>query len=158
MTSKDAYWMDLARKTASASKCRSRQCGAVLVLDGVLISSGYNGPPRGYPHCTECPRRAQGYASGERLDLCPAAHAEANAIAQAARSGVSVKGSTMYLVGGVPPCKQCAGSIVNAGISEVIAESDHEYDQFSAEILRRGGVSARTYLSYSRHIGGLGEK
>ena len=81
---KDAYFLGICNAVAKGSKCLSRQIGAVLVRDGVIVSTGYNGPPRKVPHCVPvedaqgnftCKRRAH-YPSGEGLHLCPAAHAE----------------------------------------------------------------------------------
>lgn len=154
----DAYMLAVARSVARNSKCRSKRIGAVLVRDKAVISTGYNGPPRGVPHCGDvCPRRAQGYESGEGLDLCPATHAEANAVVQAARSGVSTAGATLYLAGPFAPCKGCAGILVNAGIAEVVTESMEAYDEKSAWILEHGGVRVRRHYATSRHIQGIGE-
>jgi len=127
----DKYFLDVCKSVASNSKCFSRNIGAILVRDNVVIATGYNGPPRGALRCDQrwrdpndpiraalfakgyneesllntsgkCPRRVLGFASGERLDLCPAVHAEVNCVTAAARLGTSVKNSTLYMNAQVP--------------------------------------------------------
>jgi dCMP deaminase len=125
----DDYFLRIAREVASNSKCYSRKIGAVLVKDKAIIASGYNGPPRGMHPCRYtndfgdlyidgCPRKEQSFASGEGLHLCPAAHAERNALIQAARTGVSTKGTTLYCYC-EQVCKDCASEIVNAGVERL---------------------------------------
>jgi dCMP deaminase len=144
----DRYFYGIALTVASQSKCLSRQIGAVLVRDKIVICTGYNGPPRGMAHCGEtfiqCPRRMAGYSSGEGLHLCPATHAEQNCIAQAARLGIRVKGSTMYLTCEVP-CKTCLGLIINSGISEIVCTSLTHYDSVTSNILKHSNIRLRKY-------------
>ena len=172
---KEAYYRSIAEVVASRSKCLSRKIGAVLVKDDSIISTGYNGPPRGIPHCGSerlaydntlktalfewpktsgvmCPRRVLGAESGERLDICPATHAEANAIVQAAKTGVSTEGSTMYLTCEVP-CKSCLGLIINAGIKKVVyntrilcdGKPEMFYDDVSRFIVDNSDLEVTTY-------------
>lgn len=135
----DKYFMSVAREVSKQSKCLSRQIGAVIVKDKSIISTGYNGPPRGVPHCDSesrlkwfrarfpdktfqkgvCPRRSLGFKSGEGTEYCIAGHAERNAIVNASRMGVSVKGATLYCYCGIP-CKDCTIEIINAGIARVV--------------------------------------
>ena len=123
----DQYFMRIAREVGQNSKCLSRSIGAVIVRDKSIISTGYNGPPRGVPECwlrnetkeRRCPRQVQGFKSGEGLWLCIAGHAERNAIVNAARLGISTKGTTMVCHCGVP-CSPCLIEIINAGIIEVV--------------------------------------
>lgn len=153
----DEYFYGIALKVAERSACLSIKIGAILVMDKVVVCEGYNGPSRGVPHCgkerlksddvmrhlienntdpvfgtdEDCPRRRLGFSSGTGLNLCPAAHAEANCIANAARLGIKTKGTTMYVTCGVP-CKNCLALIRNAGILEVVVtEEDHYYDTLS---------------------------
>jgi len=142
----DNYFKNLAYTVASNSKCLSRHIGAVLVKDKAIISTGYNGPSRGIPPCPgpKCPRTALGFNSSEGLHLCPAAHAEANSIAQAARSGVSTSGTTMYVTCGVP-CKNCLALIINAGIEEVVCTSLEWYDSLSPFIVEHSNLIIREY-------------
>lgn len=141
----DNYFMMLAKAVSVKSTCWSRQIGAVLVQDHAVISTGYNGPPRGMQPChvyTEfgdmvnaCPRKEQGYKSGEGLHLCPAAHAERNALIQAARTGVSTVGSTLYCYCG-QVCKDCAVEIVNAGVKRLVyLDGQPAYDALASRIL-----------------------
>jgi len=166
----DSYFYRIAREVASNSKCLSRQIGAILVRDKSIISTGYNGPPRGVPHCTHryscdphlmeslkrtrgtaeldanvCPRRLLGYESGQGLDLCIASHAEVNTINNAARQGIHTLGSTMYLSCSILPCKNCLCEIINAGIVEVVTLEYQPYDQTSLFLIEHGGIMVRTY-------------
>jgi len=148
----DEYYLGICNAVGSHSKCLSRQIGAILVRDKVVICTGFNGPPRGYPHCPGfqncegqlvCQRRSL-YPSGEGLHLCPAAHAERNAIVQAARLGIKTGGSTLYLNTQVP-CKDCLIEIVNAGIIEVVCTEIKMYDSLSASILRHSDLMLREF-------------
>ena len=140
----DAYLMRICHTVASKSHCLSRQIGSVIVRDNSIVSTGYNGPARGYPHCKgpTCPRKLKGYKSGEGLHECPAGHAESNAIANAARLGVSVCGTTLYL-NCLIPCKDCMIAIVNAGISTVVPETYKPYHEMSVAIAEYGNVIVR---------------
>jgi len=152
----DKYFLGLAQAVADNSKCYSRHIGAVLVRDKFIVSTGYNGAPIGYPHCTYiesdipisgCPRKYLGYESSKGLELCPAAHAERNAIDIAARLGHATEGCVMYLTCGVP-CKDCAISIVQAGIVEVVCNTNVIYEKTGVtglDILTGGGVKVRAY-------------
>lgn len=131
----DNHWYELCNLLATMSRCKSRQIGAVIVRDKCIVSTGYNGPPRGATHCGEvCPRREAGYKSGEGLHLCPSAHAEANAIVNAARLGVSTVGATMYM-NCLIPCKTCMGHIINSGINEVVCTTTRAYDSFHIPLI-----------------------
>lgn len=140
----DKYFHDVCKVIGSNSKCLSRHIGSILVKDKVIICSGYNGPPRGYKHCEGdiCPRRLQGYGSGEGLHLCPAAHAERNTIVQAARLGIKVKDSVLYLNTGIP-CKDCLIEIINAGITEVVCEDLDYYDHLSKDLVMKNFLTLK---------------
>ena len=146
----DQYFYSICNVVGSNSKCLSRQIGAVLVKDKVIICTGYNGPPRGIPHCEGdiCPRRKLGFKSGEGLEKCPAAHAERNAIIQAARLGIKVKDSVLYLNTSIP-CKDCLIEIINAGIIEVVCTEDKLYDELSEFLIKKitlfGGFNIRQF-------------
>lgn len=142
----DTYFHTVCTAVASKSPCLSRQIGAILVRDKSIVSTGYNGPARGYKHCTrECPRHAKGYKSGEGLLECPAAHAEANCIANAARIGASTIGTTLYM-NCILPCKDCAIILVNAGIVEVVVSGPKPYHEMSIEIFKQGNVKTREFI------------
>lgn len=166
----DDYFFKIADAAASRSACLSRKLGAVIVKDNSIISTGYNGPSRGIPHCDErqgpdgndnyliaaflkegkecdpniCPRYSLGYKSGQGLHLCPATHAEINAIADAARRGVSVLGSTLYL-NWVIPCSNCLKAIINAGIVEVVVRTLSTYDPMSEFLIRNSNLKIRVF-------------
>lgn len=114
--------------------------------DKSIVSTGYNGPARGYPHCVgpECPRHAAGHKSGEALVKCPAAHAEANCIANAARNGVCTVGTTLYM-NYIIPCKDCAVILVNAGIKEIVVAEEVFYHEMSRLILHKGNILIREF-------------
>jgi dCMP deaminase len=114
----DESFFNIAEEISKRSTCLRRQYGCVIVRNNHIISSGYNGPPKGCKHCDElggC-RRAK-YKSGTHHELCRAAHAEQNAIALAAREGISVNHSELYIRD--IPCIICAKIIINAGIDIV---------------------------------------
>lgn len=142
----DEYYYRICNVVGSHSKCLSRQIGAILVRDKVVICTGFNGPPRGVPHCEgpTCPRQVKHYASGEGLHLCPAAHAERNAIVQAARLGIVTKDVTLYLNTNVP-CKDCLIEIINAGIREVVCTEMKHYDLKTGFILEHSDLKVRVY-------------
>jgi dCMP deaminase len=128
----DSYFMEISRVVASRSTCLHRQIGAVLVKGKQIVSTGYNGAPAGHPHCLEVGCARQNVPSGERSELCHAAHAEQNAINFAARFGIPIEGATLYTT--TYPCSWCAKSIVNAGISRVVYLDDYP-DPLAKEIL-----------------------
>lgn len=139
----DSYFHKICGAVASKSSCLSRQIGAILVRDRSIVSTGYNGPARDYPHCqNECPRLAKGYKSGEGLIECPAAHAEGNCIANAARIGASTVGSILYM-NSIIPCKDCAILLVNAGTIEIVVEETVPYHLMSLDILKN--VKVRSF-------------
>ncbi|HEB89391.1 MAG TPA: hypothetical protein ENI85_07455 [Deltaproteobacteria bacterium] len=139
----DDYFMDIARVVASRSNCVKRKVAAVVTRDKRIISTGYNGTPRGTTNCNEggCPRCNDLARGGTRLDECLCSHAEENAITQAAYHGVSLKGGTVYST--FSPCLQCTKMIINAGLDEVVYQSDYPLGKVSLELLREAGVLAR---------------
>lgn len=153
----DSYFHTICIAVASKSPCLSRQIGAILVRDKSIVSTGYNGPARGYPHCKSsvedvvlfgsdlCPRRAKGYKSGEGLRLCPAAHAEGNTVANAARNGVSTIDTTLYM-NCIIPCKDCAIILVNAGIKEIVIDDATPYHEMSLGVLKEGNIKVREFM------------
>ena len=137
----DEYFMDMAVLTAKRSTCLRRQVGAVIVKDKHIIATGYNGAPRGVPHCDEkggCLRQQLNVPSGERHELCRALHAEQNAIIQAATLGQSIERGTIYVTN--QPCVICAKMIINAGIRRIVVKEGYP-DELAVEILREAGLS-----------------
>jgi len=136
----DEYFMSIARVVASRSNCIKRKVGALLVLDRRIISTGYNGTPRGVVNCNEggCPRCASAAEAGTRLDECLCSHAEENALTQSAYHGVSVRGSTIYST--FSPCLICTKMIINAGISAVVYDCPFPLAEVSLGLFREAGI------------------
>ncbi len=138
----DKRFIDMAEVVGSWSSCyqENRHVGAVIVKDKHVLATGYNGAPAGVTSCKdkcECLRKKLNIPSGTRHELCFAVHAEQNAIAQAARFGISVEGATIYVTH--QPCTICTKMIINSGIKKVIYK--HGYpDDFSLELLKEAGV------------------
>ena len=135
--SKENYYLDIAETVLRRATCLRRVYGAIIVKNDEIISTGYNGAPRGRQNCVDmgfCTREAMKIPSGERYELCRSVHAEANAIISAARS--DMLGATLYLVGkeyqsgeyvaNANPCAMCKRLIINAGIEKVIVRDDKD--------------------------------
>jgi dCMP deaminase len=110
------YFMAFAALAATRASCVRRRVGAVIVKDNMVLTTGYNGAPRGMAHAAEvgCLRDRLGVPSGQRHELCRGLHAEQNAIIQAARHGLSIAGGTLYCT--THPCVICLKMIINAGL------------------------------------------
>ncbi len=141
----DEYFMGIAKVASLRSNCVKRKVAAVIVKDKRVISTGYNGTPRGTTNCFEggCPRCNNLADSGARLDECLCSHAEENAITQAAYHGVSVKGGTLYST--FAPCLMCTKMIINAGIEEVIYNLEYPLNDVSFKLLDQAEVGVRQY-------------
>jgi len=142
----DAYFMDIAHVVARRGNCRRRQVAAVIVCERRVVSTGYNGTPRGIRNCAEggCPRCAGGSPSGHGLRECVCAHAEENAIVQAAYHGIAVRGGTLYCT--ISPCLLCCKMIINAGIVEVVYEHEYQFSEQSRALLAEAGVACRAFV------------
>ena len=139
----DEYFMSIARQVATRSNCIKRKVAAVIVRDKRIISTGYNGTPRGTRNCNEggCPRCNNFAESGTKLEECYCAHGEENAIVQAAYHGISVKDSTIYST--FCPCLYCTRMIINAGIREVVYNAEYPLSESSFKLLNEAGVIVR---------------
>lgn len=171
----DTYFHNICKAVASKSPCLSRKIGAILVRDRSIISTGYNGPPRGIPHCGKerfendrllsdsltrhkdygemwgikdihntCPRRLLNFCSGEGIEWCTAQHAEENAVSNAARNGVSTIGCTLYM-NCVIPCKNCFGTLINSGVSEIVVEDVTVYDKYTQFLIDNSNIKIRSF-------------
>jgi len=134
--------MEIASTVAKRSTCLRHKNGAVLVKDKQILSTGYNGAPIGLPHCEEvgCLREKNNIPSGERHELCRGAHAEANAIIQAALHGISTENSTMYSTH--QPCSMCTKLMINAKVKEIVYRTPYP-DKLSLELLKQAGINLR---------------
>ena len=121
----DEYFLTMAKIVSIRSTCLRRQIGAVLVKDKRILSTGYNGAPKGTDHCLTigCIRNKENIPSGTRHELCRAVHAEQNAIIQCAIHGVPIAGSTLYCTN--QPCTLCAKMLINAHIRRVVFEKSY---------------------------------
>ncbi|MEO0233946.1 MAG: dCMP deaminase family protein [candidate division WOR-3 bacterium] len=136
----DEYFMEITKLVASRATCLRRKVGAIIVKDRHILSTGYNGPPKGVKHCDElggCLREKLNVPSGERMELSRAVHAEQNAIIQAAKLGINIEGADMYVTN--QPCFICAKMIINAGIRRVIINEGYP-DKYAEEILKEAKV------------------
>ena len=125
------YFMNIAHEVAKRSTCERAQVGAVIVRDKRILTTGYNGSPRGLPHCSEV---------GCLMDnghCVRTLHAEQNAIIQAALHGVITEGAIIYVTH--QPCFNCAKTIINAGISEIVYGKEYRDDR-SLDFLNQAGV------------------
>lgn len=132
---KTNYYLDIAEAVSERSTCLRRKFGAIIVKNDEIISTGYNGAPRGRKNCSDldfCYRERMQVPRGQRYELCRSVHAEANAIISASRA--DLLGSTLYLAchdaktdrldGAVEPCSMCKRLILNAGIAQVVIRQD----------------------------------
>lgn len=140
--SKRNYYLDIAQTVGERSTCLRRRFGAIIVKNDVIVSTGYNGAPRGRQNCSDmgsCMRDQLGIPHGERYELCRSVHAEANAIIAA--SYEQTQGSTLYMtctdpktgdiVPGVCSCAMCKRQIINAGIDLVVVrETETDYIKY----------------------------
>ena len=142
---KQNYYLDIAQTVSERATCLRKKYGAIIVKNDSIISTGYNGSPRGRQNCTDlghCTRNKLGIPRGERYELCRSVHAEANAIIAASRE--QMLGATLYMVGinsetgelesGTCSCMMCKKLVINAGIREVIVrETETEFTVYSVE-------------------------
>jgi len=127
----DEYFLSIAHEVAKRSTCERAKVGAVIVREKRILTTGYNGSPRGLAHCTEV---------GCLMDnghCIRTLHAEQNAIIQAALHGVITEGATIYVTH--QPCFNCAKTIINAGISVIVYDKEYQDDR-SLEFLEQAGV------------------
>ena len=144
----DDYWMKIVNDVATRSTCLRRQIGALVVKNDIIVSTGYNGAPRGFPHCLDagCRRDKLNIASGERHEECVGVHAEQNALLQAGRDA---DGATLYV--NAFPCKICAKLIINAGIRRVVISGEYS-DTEGLDYLKQGGITL-TFMQRTRLTG-----
>jgi dCMP deaminase len=125
------YFLAIANEVAKRSTCERAQVGAVIVKEKRILTTGYNGSPRGLPHCSEVG------CLMENGHCIRTLHAEQNAIIQAALHGVITEGATIYVTH--QPCFICAKTIINAGIAEIVYDREYKDDR-SLDFLEQAGV------------------
>ncbi len=136
----DDYFLRIATEVAKRSTCLRRAVGAVLVCNKRILATGYNGAPRGLPHCAEtgCLRQQNQVPSGERHELCRGLHAEMNALIQAAKHGITIDGAVLYST--TAPCSLCAKMLINSGVTRVVATGTYP-DAMAQDMFREADVS-----------------
>lgn len=145
----DEYFMQIARLVASRSTCIKRKVGAVIVKDKRIITTGYNGPPSDFPHCTEETCLRLNIPSGEQQERCWGLHAEQNAIIQAAIMGVSIKEGTVYCTH--QPCIICTKMLINVGIKRIVFAGEYP-DLLAIEMINRANISMERFSYESNSI------
>jgi dCMP deaminase len=126
------YFMNIAEQAATRSTCDRKHVGAVIVRDRAILSTGYNGSLRGAPHCDEAGHDM------ENGHCVRTVHAETNAVAQAAKHGVSIDGAEIYVT--ASPCLNCFKLVANCGIKTVYFKEFY-FDERITEYARQTGVS-----------------
>src|SRR5687768_12114500 len=141
----DAYFMQIAHLVATRATCPRRSVGAIIVRDKRILATGYNGAPRGLPHCPAGGPENDWPAGCMYANHCiRSLHAEQNALLQAAMIGVACEGASIYVT--CQPCNGCAKMLINAGIVRVIYEG-HYPDEFSKELFRDAGMEVFRYCN-----------
>ncbi len=143
----DKRFMEVCRLIGTWTSCvrPNRAVGAVITKNNRILATGYNGAPAGVKSCAEkgyCMREKMNIPSGTRQETCFAVHAEQNAIAQAAKLGHEIEGSTIYITHS--PCSICARLIINSGIKRVVYDQNYP-DDFSRSLLEEAGVKLEHY-------------
>ena len=148
----DEYFMEMAHVVSKRSTCLRRKVGAILVIDKHILSTGYNGAPKGLKHCSEvgCLRKKMNVPSGQRHELCRGLHAEQNAIIQAAVFGVSIKGSTLYSTN--TPCVVCVKMLINAGVKEIVYSGNYP-DDLAKKMLDESKIKIDKFNNKKLYLG-----
>ena len=137
----DEYFMEVCRAIAKRATCDRGRSGCVIARDNQLLVTGYVGAPRGLPHCDDVGHQFKKvqHEDGSVSQHCVrTVHAEQNAICQAAKSGISIDGATLYCK--MTPCRTCAMLIINCGIKRVIAEKRYHDSADSIQMFKQAGV------------------
>lgn len=138
----DEYFMEVAGTIAKRATCDRGRSGCVIARDGQLLVTGYVGSPVGFPHCDDIGHLFKKvlHEDGSITQHCMrTVHAEQNAICQAARLGISIKGATLYCR--MTPCRTCAMLIINCGIVRVVCERRYHAGMESEEMFRTANIS-----------------
>ncbi len=141
----DQNFINIATELAKASKCVSKQVGAVIVKDGRILSTGYNGTPAGYINCSE---HWDGEYTTEHHNWSKTyeIHAEMNAIIWAARKGISIEDATIYVT--LEPCSECSKNLIASGIKRIVYAKayEHTHSETISKFIKDNGVSIEKLL------------
>ena len=159
--SKENYYLNIAETVLERATCLRRVFGAIIVKNDEIISTGYNGAPRGRRNCVDmgyCTREQLRVPRGERYELCRSVHAEANAVLNYRGSLKDLEGSTVYVT--LFPCHDCAKILAQVGVGEVVyldnKYADTDDGRISRRILDSCGISYRQVI-VDVHIGTEGQ-
>lgn len=137
----DEYFLKIVDMVASRGSCDRGRTGCVITRDRRIVSTGYVGAPSGLPHCDEAGHEMHTviHEDGTQTRHCiRTAHAEQNAICEAARMGIALEGGTLYCK--MAPCYTCAKMIINAGIKRVVCAHDYQASSRSKEVFKEAGI------------------
>lgn len=137
----DEYFMEVCRAVAKRTTCDRGRVGCVIAKDKQILVTGYAGSPKGLPHCDEVGHQMKTtiHEDGRQSQHCVrTAHAEQNAIVQAAKTGVAIDGATLYSK--MTPCAVCAKMIINAGIKKIVCEKRYHAGSESEEMFKQTGI------------------
>ena len=140
----DEYFMHLVDEVAKRATCDRGKSGAIIVRDKRILCSGYVGSPPGFPHCDEAGhdlRKVIDEDGSVRQHCVRTIHAEQNAIAQAARYGIALDGTTLYCT--MEPCRVCAMLIISVGIKKVIVKRRYHAGQDTRELFKKAGIDLK---------------
>lgn len=135
------YFLEVANAISKRATCDRGKSGAVIVKDKQILSAGYVGSPVGLAHCDDVGHKIEKVTdeNGETSKHCVrTVHAEQNAVCQAAKNGISIKGSTVYTR--MTPCKTCAMLLINSGVKEVYCEKKYHAGGESEKMFKKAGI------------------
>lgn len=138
----DEYFVEIMHAAAKRATCDRGRSACVFVKNNQLLVTGYVGSPKGFPHCDDIGHliKKVTHEDGTTSEHCMrTVHAEQNAICQAAKRGVSLEGSTVYVT--MTPCRTCAMLLINIGIKRIVAEKKYQAGAESEEMLKKAGIS-----------------
>jgi len=142
---RDQYFMRIADVVSLRSTCIKRKVGAVLVKDSYILSTGYNGAPSGFKHCTQDTCVRKNLKTGEKPEFCRGVHAEINCIIQAAIHGTSIKGDTA-IYSTTFPCMSCLKLIINAGITRLVYKEGYNMEnKVKEELIEDSGLIIKQF-------------
>jgi len=142
----DEYFMEIMKTVSKRSTCDRGRTSAIIVKDKRIIATGYAGSPPGTEHCDEVGHLFETRCDkdgNESKHCIRTIHAEQNAIAQAAKFGISVDGATIYL--NMEPCFSCAKLLISAGIKRVVCQKKYHAGEMTREILKKAGVKLEVF-------------
>lgn len=140
----DDYFLKITQDVSERATCVKRKVGAIVVKENRILSTGYNGAPKGFVHCSgeTCLRKKYNVPSGQRHELCRGLHAEQNAIIQAAWHGVKIEGGTLYCT--YQPCVICVKMMINAGIVKLVYAGGYP-DELARDMLKESRLEVVRY-------------